>query len=487
MYAFFNNVDETGSVDGQNNTARPTIEFPTEDQRQRRSVLESETAELDRKFKALTDELRPALTNWEATAMDRTDGLPTNILAILRTERPTRSEKQRKDLEEHYFSMNPAYPPLKKRRDAARKSLNDVRKAILTTMIMQERATPRETFVLVRGAYDKHGERVTPNVPAALADLPSEAPRDRLGLARWLVSSENPLTARVFVNRQWQLFFGTGLVKTTEDFGVQGERPSHPELLDWLATEFVATGWNVKAVQKLIVMSTGYQQSARVVPDLIEKDPENRLLARGSRFRLDSHVLRDQALALGGLLVETIGGPPVKPYQPLGVWEDFSYGKISYEPDAGEKLYRRSIYTFWRRSVAPPTLFDTAPRQVCNVRRRRTNTPLQALTLLNDVTFVEAARAFADRVLADTPEVGDGLNSLFRAAAARSPSAEESRILREAYARFLAYFRASPKAASALLGVGEYENRGCIDAPQTAAQTAIASLVLNLDEVVTRE
>jgi hypothetical protein len=486
LYSFFNNVDETGSVDGQNNTARPTIEFPTPQQRERRIELEQETTGWEKKLKAITDRLRPKLDEWEITASQQTNSLPTNIISILRIAKASRSEKQRKDLEEYHFSTSPDYPPVKKQTDDAKKALSEVRKAILTTMVMAEQNQPHETFVLVRGAYDKHGEKVAPNVPIILPALPASAPRNRLGLARWVADPSNPLTARVIVNRYWQHFFGTGLVKTPEDFGIQGEKPSHPELLDWLAADFVETGWNVKALHKLIVMSATYRQSSRISPHLLDRDPDNRLLARAPRFRLDSHAIRDQALALSGLLVEKSGGPPVKPYQPVGVWEDFSYGKISYDPDAGDKLYRRSIYTFWRRSAGPPTLFDAAPRQVCSVRRPRTNTPLHALTLLNDVTFVEASRALGGNVLTSGADEKKQLRLLFRSATCRFPSAQEAKVLEQSYSRFLRYFQQNSASALGLASVGQFTNRAaCLS--ELAAGTAIASLILNLDEVMTRE
>src|SRR5207253_1771585 len=229
-------------------------------------------------------------------------------------------------------------------------------------------------------------------IPASLPRLPADVPNNRLGFARWLVDPSNPLTARVAVNRYWQMYFGTGLVKTIDDFGSQGEWPTHPELLDWLATEFVRTGWNVKAMQKLIVMSATYRQASKVTPLLLSRDPENRLLARGPRLRLSAEMIRDQALAISGLLVERLGGPSVKPYQPKGLWKEL--GDVDYTPDHGENLYRRSLYTFWKRTVAPPSMmtFDAAARETCSVRETRTNTPLQALTLMNEITYVEAGR-----------------------------------------------------------------------------------------------
>ena len=281
-------------------------------------------------------------------------------------------------------------------------------------MVMDDLAKPRDTFILVKGAYDKPAEKVSAGLPASLPPPAGDAPNNRLGLAKWLVDPGHPLTARVTVNRYWQAFFGMGLVKTVEDFGVQGEMPSHPELLDWLAVELVRTGWDVKTLHKLIVTSATYRQSSKTTPSLVERDPENRLLAHGPRFRLPSWMIRDQALAASGLLVENFGGPPVKPYQPAGIWEEATFGKKTYVQDHGEALYRRSLYIFWRRIVGPTMFFDTAARQTCTIKTLRTNTPLHALTTLNDVTFVEAARVLAEQAMkhggATTADASPGLS-----------------------------------------------------------------------------
>jgi hypothetical protein len=357
-----------------------------------------------------------------------------------------------------------------------------------TTMVMEELPRPRDTFVLVRGQYDKHGEKVTAAVPATLPPLPQGAPANRLGLARWLVDPANPLTARVAVNRSWQMVFGTGLVKTVEDFGSQGEWPSHAELLDWLATELVRSGWDVKALQRLIVTSATYRQSSKVTPALLQKDPDNRLLARGPRFRLPAEMIRDQALAASGLLVERVGGPSVKPYQPAGLWRELA--DVTYVRDAGPSLYRRSLYTFWKRTVAPPEMitFDAAGRETCIVRETRTNTPLQALTLMNDVTFVEAARVLAQRVMLEggtTPD--ERLTLAFRLATGRRPRPAERRVLVEDFREQYARYRNDPGAATKLLSVGEFARNDKLGASELAAYTAVCSLILNLDETVTRE
>jgi mono/diheme cytochrome c family protein len=360
-----------------------------------------------------------------------------------------------------------------------------------TVMVMEEMPLPRETFVLTRGQYDKPGEKVTPGVPAILTAGASPAARldSRLGFARWLVDRSNPLTARVTVNRYWQTYFGTGLVKTVDDFGAQGEWPSHPELLDWLAAEFMASGWDVKAMQRLIVTSATYRQSSKVTPALLAKDPDNRLLARGPRFRLPAEAVRDQALAASGLLVERVGGPSVRPYQPPGLWKELT-GSEEYVPDHGEKLYRRSLYTFWKRTVAPPALvtFDAAGRETCVVRQSRTNTPLQALNLMNDVTFVEASRVLAQRAMREggaTPE--ERITLAFRLATGRTPRPAELHVLLDGYRRHLTDYRKDEQAAGKLTSIGEAPRDERLDVTELAAYTAVAGVILNLDEVVTKE
>jgi len=360
--------------------------------------------------------------------------------------------------------------------------------SISTVMVMEEMPQPRDAFVLIRGQYDKRGEKVSRAVPAALAPLPKNVPNNRLGLAKWLVDGNNPLTARVAVNRMWQLHFGMGLVRTTEDFGTQSEYPVHPELLDWLATEFVRLGWNTKQLHKLIVTSATYRQSSRITKQLLERDPENKLLARGPRLRLSAEMIRDQALFASGLLVEKQGGPSVKPYQPAGLWNELSGGD-EYKQDHGENLYRRSLYTYWKRTVPPPTLgvFDTSMRETCWVRETRTNTPLHALTLLNDVTFIEAARALAQRVMTEETTPEKRLVKAFRYLTARTPSETEAKVLRAAFERQLEIYRKNPDAAKKLLRVGESKPDPKLDPTELAAYANVYSLIMNLDETVTKE
>ncbi len=418
--------------------------------------------------------------------------LPDSITRILTVPSTQRDGKQKAELAAHYRTNSTELKAAQAQVAALVAQKSALQASIPTTMVMQELDKPRDTFMLNRGEYDKPGEKVSAAVPVSLTPLPKDAPPNRLGLARWLVDPANPLTARVAVNRYWQGYFGTGLVKTAENLGSQGERPSHPELLDWLATEFVRTGWNVKAMQKLIVTSATYRQASKVTKPLLEKDPGNRLLARGPRLRLPAELIRDQALAVSGLLVEKIGGPSVKPYQPAGLWEELSYNPNSrgYIVDEGENLYRRSMYTFWKRTVPPPsmTTFDAPGREICAVFRSRTSTPLQALALMNDVTYVEAARALAQRMLTEGGSTTEQrIVYAFRRATARPPQPGELKIMVNAYQTRLAEFQKDKTAAQKLVEVGKSKRNEKLDLSELAAGTAVCNLILNLDEIVTKE
>ena len=368
-----------------------------------------------------------------------------------------------------------------------------IEKSAPTTMVMHEMAKPRQTFILERGQYDRHGEKVSAGVPAVLPPLPPGAPNNRLGLAQWLVHPSHPLTARVEVNRIWQMFFGTGLVKTAEDFGSQGEPPSHPELLDWLATEFIRSGWNVKSLQRLIVTSATYRQSSKVSAELLARDPENRLLARGPRFRLPAEMIRDNALHVSGLLVQHIGGPSVMPYESPGLWEELAFGggfsAQQYRQGSGDDLYRRGIYTFWKRTVPPAALntLDAPDREACVVRRSRTNTPLQALVLLNEPTYVEASRRLAERIMANSHDEKQRIEFAFRAATAREPTAAEIELLRKLFQQRSVAYQQDRTAAAELLSVGQSKCNENFDPAELAAWTTVASAILNLDETITRQ
>ena len=421
---------------------------------------------------------------------------PTSVAGIAALAEDKRSAAQGAKIRD-YFLEHAAPAPIKAawartievkaRRDAFYDSLP-------TVQVMEEMPTPRATHVLIRGAYDRPGEKVTPAVPEVLAGRLTVHPPNRLGLARWLVEPGNPLTARVTVNRYWQMYFGTGIVKSAENFGSHGDQPSHPELLDWLATEFVRTGWNVKALQKTIVTSATYQQASSATPALREKDPANRLLSRGPNNRLSPEMIRDQALALAGLLVDRIGGPSVKPYQAAGLWTEVGNGegrdRDAYVQDHGDNLYRRSLYTYWKRSVPPPGLsnFDAASREAHQVRVNATNTPLQALDLMNDIAYVEAARVFAERMMKEGGSIPPArIAFAFRLATGRLPDQVESSILLDTFGQGLDTFSRNPEAALKYVSHGESPRDEHLNVRELAAYTSVASLILNLHQTIVKE
>lgn len=398
----------------------------------------------------------------------------------------SRPEKIRLAFLEHGASA--AIRAARQERREAQEAERKFAKALPTVMVMQE-GPKRQAHILKRGAYDAPGEAVEPGTPSVLPAPPAQARQDRLGLAEWLVSRDNPLPARVTVNRFWQMLFGHGLVKTVEDFGSQGEWPVHQALLDYLAVDFMESGWDVKALLMKIVMSETYRQSSRVSPEMWEKDPENRLLARAPRLRLAPEMIRDHALAVSGLLVEKQGGPSVKPYQPPGLWQEL-FGGGGYVQDHGENLYRRSLYTFWKRTIAPPNMtnFDSPNRETCTVRENRTNTPLQALTLMNETGFLEASRKLAERLLREAPASTPArLQLAYRLVLSRSPKASEVTLLQQALERAQARYQANPRQADALLDQGEAPLPRKVARPELAAWTTIANLILNLDEAVTKQ
>ena len=419
-------------------------------------------------------------------------GLPTNLLAILQTPPEARTTNDAKKLHEYFLSTSPpaALRTARESMVARKKEVDDMKAKLPRVMVMSD-AKPRQTRILERGNYEAPRAEVTSGTPGFLPPLPPGTPTNRLGLARWLVSPAHPLTARVQVNRVWQMFFGRGLVKTSENLGTQSDAPSHPDLLDWLAVEFRESGWDVKRLHRQIVTSATYRQSSRVTPALRERDPENQLLARGPRFRLPSLLLRDVALASSGLLDARIGGKPVYPYQPTDIWDGLAITKerdFTYPQSKGADLYRRSLYTFWRRTVAPGNMFDASVRQTCKVRTSITSTPLQALTTLNDVTWVESGRALAERVMKEAgakPEAR--LAEAFRRVCARRPAPEEAKVLRHSLDRALAEFRADPKLAEAFLKSGGSPRDQTLDPVEHAAYASVCLAIFNLDEAMTKE
>ena len=376
------------------------------------------------------------------------------------------------------------YRALRKLESISRRFLD----AIPTSMVMQEKMERGKTHVLIRGQYDNPGEEVSMNVPRSLfREQQDEAFESRLDLAKWIVGDENPLTARVIVNRFWHQFFGRGIVKTLEDFGAQGAPPTHPHLLDWLAVDFLDSGWDVKTLVKLIVMSSTYRQDSTVTKEQLATDPENVWLGRASRLRLPAEILRDQALAVSGLLNGKIGGSSVKPYQPEGLWKEIA--SQAYDQGSGEDLYRRGMYTFWKRTVPPPTMvtFDASSREICVLSRSRTNTPLQALALLNEVSYVEAARNLAQQMMKRESDEGDRLRWGWRQVTSRQPTDYEMSILSKSLQRSLERYSKDQQAAIELIAFGESIADESLKPHQLAAYTVIASMLLNLDEVINRE
>ncbi|MDF1841875.1 MAG: PSD1 and planctomycete cytochrome C domain-containing protein [Rubripirellula sp.] len=423
--------------------------------------------------------------------------IPDPIKKIIELESEKRNEQQSKQLLEYYLQqINPDYSdrfadPLDQQAKV-KKQLNDLNAAIPATLVMEDRPEPRQAYVLERGQYTEKRDPVSPQVPEWITPLQEGTPANRLGLAQWLVSPDNPLTARVTVNRFWQHHFGVGIVKTSEDFGIQGEQPTHPKLLDWLAMEFIENGWDIKRLHKLIMMSATYQQSSRVTDEKLAVDAENRLVARGPRFRLDAEVIRDLSLSVSGLLVNEIGGKSVRPYQPSGLWKAVGFGGSNtsvFAQDSGENLYRRSMYTFWKRTSPPPSMstFDAPDRETCQVRRARTNTPLQSLVLMNDVQFVEAARKFAERVITEGGiETADRIEFAFRTVTSRKPTESERESLERMLAEARREFTANPEAATKLLATGEAPSHPKLEPLDVASWTMLTHLLLNLSETVTK-
>ena len=492
LKAFFHNVNERGV--GNYGThirvnAPPFLQLASSEQEARLTKLK---AAVDAAVKHVAD-VKGAKKKAEQEASQQPDAAAPSTAASENS--PSNADATPTDAQ----SSEPAPDPVKVAEEELKKRKQehaDFEATIPTALVMEELPKPRKTFILMRGDYTAPGEEVAADTPSMLPPMASDLPRNRLGLARWLVAPENPLTARVTVNRFWQSFFGTGLVVTTEDFGSQGAQPSHADLLDWLAVEFRESGWDVKRLVKLIVMSATYRQQSAIPPALRERDPQNRLLARGPRFRLQAEFIRDQALTASGLLNPQLGGPSVKPYHPPGLYEQVvaqkDNPKATYQQGTGSDLHRRSLYTYWKRSVPHPAMltFDVPFRETCTVKRSRTNTPMQALTLMNDPTFVEAAEFLAARMI---HEGGDDAASRiahgFWLVSARPPEPREAALLAASLERFRSEFAATPTDADLLLAVGDAtaaEALKTIDAAERAAYTLVASMLLCRDEAVMR-
>lgn len=430
---------------------------------------------------SVTDQPGPAVRSVKPMPLEELAGTDVSLVKEL-------PDGLRGRLADQFLFDHDAYQTANAALARARRQLEEAKRASgqLNVMVLADRSQPRDTFVLERGVWDQKGKPVRAGVPAAV--LPSRAPMtSRLDLARWLISSENPLTARVVVNHLWSLLFGAGLVRTPEDFGLQGERPTHPELLDWLAVELMEHDWDLRHVIRLMVTSRTYQQSSRAAPSLRELDPDNLLWARALRYRLPSWMIRDAALRASGLLNPALGGPPLRPYQPDGVWAELFMGRFRYEPTEGVSQFRRTLYAFWRRSSAPTFLFDSAQRRVCEVRTRRTNTPLHALTLLNDRNQLVAAAALAQLALKPSRTMEERIELLYRRVLSRRPTEKEVEIVSRSWKSSLDYYQGQPDQARLLWqrpGVAETE---AVDTVELAAALTVASMLLNLDEAITRE
>jgi hypothetical protein len=490
LFAYFDQTPVQGG--GGDPQTAPIVEYWSPENESRLVALTRQIQEAIKHVTSLEETLFTASNEKATTESPATDTPPPpavteKVQAILDQPVAKRTVGKLSELEKAFAKQRPVYVASvrvlreKKQQQAA------IKKAVPKVMVMASLAKPRKTFMLDKGLYNKPGDEVAIGTPASLNKLPEHAPENRLGLANWLVADDHPLTARVTVNRFWQMLFGIGLVKTAEDFGVQGEYPSHPELLDWLAVDFRDSGWDVKHLLRLIVSSNAYQQTSRVSSELLKRDPKNRLLSRGARFRMPSWMLRDQALAVGGLLIHQQGGSPVRPYQPDGIWGEATFGKKKYVQDKGAALYRRSLYTFWRRIVGPTVFFDTGSRLVCAVKPTRTNSPLHALATLNDPTYVEAARKLAARVMRQRDSNRDRLVLAFQYVLCRTPQPAETDTLLAGLARVRSQFSAEPNSATQFLAVGESPPDSNLADVEHATWAATCLAIMNLDESLTRE
>ena len=500
----FNRLPEKGTptqYSARIRVAPPVVEVPSEADAQRLAELEAAMQKHEADAKPLID---AAFVAWrkglfaDGNPAD-VENLPRNLTPLLNKPADERNDEEQKTIDKllrQYFDSKVKAGVIKdlpqaQAYEAARKAYDKFSGDEIPRVMVMSDEQPRETRILDRGDYlSPKGEPLGFAPPAALPPLPDDAPRNRLGLARWLFLPAQPLTARVQANRMWQHFFGIGLVKTTEDMGVQSEYPLHGPLLDWLAVEFRDRGWSQKAMHRLLVTSATYRQSSRVTPEQLAKDPENRLHGRATRFRMPSLVLRDVALAAAGLLDTRIGGHPVYPYQPEAIWESLAITDerdFTYPASHGADLYRRSLYTFWRRTVSPANMFDTANRQTCTVRASRTCTPLHALVTLNDPTWVEAARVLAERSLLAARDLDGQIAHAFRRVLSRQPTADDLSALRLMHSRQLSAYRQDRPAAEKFLGVGEWPRDTTLDPVEHAALAAVCLGILNLDEALTRE
>ena len=499
----FNRVPETGVpqfFSSRIRVAAPFLELPTEENKLKFAEFEAQIASLEKDSIPLVE---AAFVGWRAGLLADGEladgkGLPDALISLLKKPEVDRSEEDKKSVETQlrkYFddkvrsTFGEKIPAIGKLAEVRKQSADYKANNLPRVMVMSD-DKPRESNVLSRGEYLKPAQIVTFNTPAFLPPLPADAPRNRLGFARWLMSPEHPLTARVQINRMWQNLFGIGIVKTAEDFGVQSEYPIHLALLDWLSVEFRESGWDMKAMQRIILNSATYRQLSRVTPELRARDIENRLYARASRFRMPSLIMRDWSLSAAELLDKRIGGMPVYPYQPDGIWESLAITKerdFTYPVSRGDDLYRRSLYTFWRRTVGPANMFDASNRQTCRVRQSTTSTPLHALTTLNDPTWVEAARVLAENGMRHAGSHSEQISFVFRSVLGRVPREKDLVALQIAMQKQLAIYTDDRNAALAFVEIGNAPRDRTLDLPNHAALTAVCLAILNLDEAMTRE
>ena len=499
----FNRVPETGVpqfFSSRIRVAAPFIELPTEENKLKFAEFESQIVSLEKDAAPLVD---ACYLGWRAGLFSDGEpadgkGLPETIVSVLKKPEAERTDDEKKSLEKElrkYFddkirsTFNDKIAVLGKLAEVRKQSADYKANNLPRVMVMSD-DKPRQSHVLSRGEYLKPAEKVTFNTPAFLPPLSADAPRNRLGLAQWLVAPEHPLTARVQINRMWQNLFGIGIVKTAEDFGVQSEFPIHLKLLDWLSVEFRESGWDMKALQRIILNSATYRQTSRMTLDLRTRDIENRLYGRASRFRMPSLILRDWSLSAAQLLDKRVAGAPVYPYQPDGIWESLAITKerdFSYPVSSGNDLYRRSLYTFWRRTVGPANMFDVSNRQTCRVRQTATSTPLHALTTLNDPTWVEAARVLAENSMHHSKSLPEQLTYAFRNVLGRVPRESDLAHLQNAMQKQFAFFSEDPTAAEAFVEVGNASRDRALELSTHAALSAVCLAILNLDEAMTRE
>ncbi|MFK7787948.1 MAG: DUF1553 domain-containing protein [Phycisphaeraceae bacterium] len=489
LFAFFNSFDGNPRDNNRADHA-PALRLHDETTLQKLVELDKQLAFVQADLEAYIKQVEPDFQAWLAEPGEGLDEAIQKLVAVPKEERkPAEVQK----LREHFLNfIDEAFPDRRAKRDEIKKEHKALEESSPLTLIYRETKEPRKAYVLERGEYDKKSDEVERDVPDFLPAMSEAMPRDRLGFAQWLVREDHPLTARVTVNRFWQQLFGVGLVKTSEDFGIQGEQPSHPELLDWLAVRFVKDGWDVKQTMKRMMMSATYQQTAAVGAEAFREDPDNRMLARGPRLRLDAEVLRDQVLAVSGLLNEELGGPSVKPPQPAGIWKAVGYessNTANFKADTGDKVFRRSMYVFWKRTAPPPFLvgFDAPNRESCVVRRERTNTPMQALITLNEPQYVESARRLGERVMIEVKgDADEKITWLFEQTVMRPPTESEHAILLAGYKEQLAYYIEVPDEAKKLIATGTSKPNEKLDAVVLAAWTMTASTLLNLDEFINK-